>query len=137
MSSGGLGGSFIRRGLVRYCLVSLPSTQRYKFNGGLSCTGASTYTWFDIDPDEVYILPQEFYSEEYTFFGHSPGGTWHEEDVAVVLWFVARPWLIMVIVSSLVLVCVAFAYRQWRKKRRGAYKRVDTGMEMEEATGVP
>nr|POE77836.1 inositol phosphoceramide mannosyltransferase 3 [Quercus suber] len=36
-------------------------------------------------PDEWFILPQVFYSEEYTFFGHSPGGTWHEGDVAVVL----------------------------------------------------
>ncbi|KAH7345805.1 nucleotide-diphospho-sugar transferase [Pyrenochaeta sp. MPI-SDFR-AT-0127] len=31
------------------------------------------------------ILPQVFYSEEYTFFGHSPGGTWHGSDVAMVL----------------------------------------------------
>ena len=45
----------------------------------------------DAHPDAVFVLPRDFYSEKYTFFGHSPGGTWHGEDVAIVLWLVARP----------------------------------------------
>ncbi|KAF4550753.1 Glycosyltransferase sugar-binding region containing DXD motif-containing protein 1 [Elsinoe fawcettii] len=35
--------------------------------------------------DAVMILPDMFYSEEFTFFGHSPGGTWYGKDVMVVL----------------------------------------------------
>lgn len=38
-----------------------------------------------ISGDGIRILPQQLYSEEFTFFGHSPGGTWHGKDVAVVL----------------------------------------------------
>lgn len=49
------------------------------------------------DPDTVYVLPLPFYSEEYTFFGHSPGGTWHGDDVKVVLWLVDHPWWFAVI----------------------------------------
>lgn len=41
------------------------------------------------------VLPRIFYSEEYTFFGHSPGGTWHGGDVGVVLWLVDRPWVVL------------------------------------------
>ena len=73
------------------------------------------------DPDEVYILPQEFYSEQYTFFGHSPGGTWHEDDVVVVLWFVAHPWVVVLIASSLVGGFVAFVYKRWKRKRLAGY----------------
>ncbi|KAJ4982952.1 putative glycosyl transferase [Stagonosporopsis vannaccii] len=52
------------------------------------------------------ILPRIFYSEEYTFFGHSPGGTWHGNDVTVVLWLVQRPWLLLVVAAS----CLVFAF---------------------------
>jgi hypothetical protein len=38
-----------------------------------------------LEADAFFVLPQIFYSEKYTFFGHSPGGTWHESDVATVL----------------------------------------------------
>ncbi|KAI4953701.1 hypothetical protein J4E91_002549 [Alternaria rosae] len=48
----------------------------------------------DLDPTSFLVLPRIFYSEEYTFFGHKPGGSWHGSDVAVVLWFVDRPWAI-------------------------------------------
>ncbi|KAF2127720.1 glycosyltransferase family 32 protein [Dothidotthia symphoricarpi CBS 119687] len=48
----------------------------------------------DHDTASFRILPRIFYSEEYTFFGHSPGGTWHGSDVAVVLWLVDRPWVL-------------------------------------------
>jgi hypothetical protein len=48
---------------------------------------------------EFFILPQIFYSEEYTFFGHRPGGTWHGQDVVIVLWVVERPWIILVLGS--------------------------------------
>ena len=47
----------------------------------------------DAHPDAVFVLPLDFYSEEYTFFGHRPGGTWYGTDVAIVLWLVARPWI--------------------------------------------
>ncbi|KAF2844696.1 glycosyltransferase family 32 protein [Plenodomus tracheiphilus IPT5] len=52
--------------------------------------------------DTFFVLPRIFYSEEYTFFGHSPGGTWHGSDVATVLWFVDHP-----LVTVCVLPCVA------------------------------
>jgi hypothetical protein len=48
---------------------------------------------------EFFILPQIFYSEEYSFFGHRPGGTWHGQDVVIVLWLVERPWIILLLGS--------------------------------------
>lgn len=66
------------------------------------------------------------YSEEYTFFGHSPGGTWHEGDVAVVLWFVAHPWLVMLIAVVVMIGCIVFAYKRWKHKRATGYLRVRT-----------
>lgn len=74
------------------------------------------------DPDAVYVLPQEFYSERYTFFGHSPGGTWHEGDVAVILWLVTRPWVVIVILLCGAVVpamlCIALLLRRRRNDRR-------------------
>ncbi|XPS78147.1 hypothetical protein M3J09_010164 [Ascochyta lentis] len=52
------------------------------------------------DTASFRVLPQIFYSEEYTFFGHSPGGTWHGSDVAVVLWLVERPWVLACVFGS-------------------------------------
>ncbi|KNG45549.1 mannosyl phosphorylinositol ceramide synthase sur1 [Stemphylium lycopersici] len=46
----------------------------------------------DIESNGFAILQRIFYSEEFTFFGHKPGGTWHGGDVAVVLWLVEHPW---------------------------------------------
>lgn len=69
-------------------------------------------------PDMVYVLPQEFYSEEYTFFGHSPGGTWHGQDVAVVLWFVAHPLMIALSLSFLCFVVLFICLRLRRKPAR-------------------
>jgi hypothetical protein len=70
------------------------------------------------DPSEWFVLPQEFYSEEFTFFGHSPGGTWHEDDVAVVLWFVAHPVTFWVLVFAVLtgLVMVVLRLRKNRDK---------------------
>ena len=76
-----------------------------------------------IDPDAVYVLPQEFYSEEYTFFGHSPGGTWHEGDVAVVLWFVARPWVVVVVLLCGIVVPVMICVALWLRRRRLVVRR--------------
>lgn len=70
-----------------------------------------------IKRDGVMILPQQFYSEEYTFFGHSPGGTWHGKDVAVALWFVERPW-IFVLVPTFVFVGFFGVLRRRRVWRR-------------------
>ena len=58
----------------------------------LSCT----------DPNSFLVLPRIFYSEEYTFFGHKPGGSWHGSDVAVVLWFVDRPWAIASVAAAFI-----------------------------------
>jgi mannosyltransferase OCH1-like enzyme len=56
----------------------------------------------DTDSTCFAILPRIFYSEEYTFFGHKPGGTWHGADVAVVLWFVDHPWAYVSLMATLV-----------------------------------
>ena len=61
------------------------------------------------------ILPLEFYSEEYTFFGHSPGGTWHGDDVAVVLWLVDRPWVLILVVITMLSASIVVARRRRRK----------------------
>lgn len=57
---------------------------------------------FHPDSDSFVVLPRVFYSEEYTFFGHKPGGSWHGGDVAVVLWFVERPWAIASVATAFV-----------------------------------
>jgi hypothetical protein len=64
------------------------------------------------------VLPQVFYSEEYTFFGHSPGGTWHGDDVAVVLWFVAHPVLFWGLVAMLLAVACFGPFLLRRKLRQ-------------------
>lgn len=46
---------------------------------------------------EFFVLPQIFYSEEYSFFGHRPRGTWHGQDVVIVLWLVERPWIFLLL----------------------------------------
>ena len=73
----------------------------YQFKGQQYVQGTSKK---DYNEDMTYVLPDEFYSEKYTFFGHSPGGTWHGEDVAVVLWLVDRPWVFAIIPLLLVFV---------------------------------
>ncbi|KAF1928536.1 glycosyltransferase family 32 protein [Didymella exigua CBS 183.55] len=57
------------------------------------------------DTASFRILPQIFYSEEYTFFGHSPGGTWHGGDVAVIIWLAERPLALLCIAIG----CLALA----------------------------
>jgi hypothetical protein len=39
-----------------------------------------------LGPGDIAILPEIFYTGEYTFFGHRPRGSWHGDDVAVVIW---------------------------------------------------
>lgn len=81
------------------------------------------------DANAVYVLPMEFYSEEYTFFGHSPGGTWYEGDVAAVLWIADHLWVLglvpVVLIAGVVLVV---------RKRRGIGKArmVEPGIGLEE-----
>lgn len=72
------------------------------------------------------ILPQIFYSEEFTFFGHSPGGTWHGGDVAVVLWLVEKPWALVCIFGS----CLALALGIMKglRFRRSPCKEVEEGL---------
>ncbi|KJX93058.1 hypothetical protein TI39_contig4426g00002 [Zymoseptoria brevis] len=95
---------------------------------GPQFTGDMVQKWFERHPvfsnstsseppsNDWFVLPQVFYSEEYTFFGHSPGGTWHGQDVATVLWFVAHPVVFWVLViATLVGFCVA--PRLWKQRK--------------------
>ncbi|KAG8624086.1 hypothetical protein KVT40_009062 [Elsinoe batatas] len=76
------------------------------------------------DMDSIYVLPLPFYSEEYSFFGHSPGGTWHGSDVAVVLWFVERPWLaVMLAISPLWVALITLIWRKWPLNTRKVERR--------------
>jgi len=76
-----------------------------------------------IDLASFRILPQIFYSEEYTFFGHSPGGTWHGGDVAMVLWLVDRPWILLCILVNFAI--LTFGLIKGVKRRRAMYKPVE------------
>lgn len=76
-----------------------------------------------VGPDAFFVLPQIFYSEQYTFFGHSPGGTWHGSDVAVILWFVGHPWAIASVLASLVGAVVITIRR--RAKRMAANRKTE------------
>lgn len=77
------------------------------------------------DTASFRILPQVFYSEEYTFFGHSPGGTWHGSDVAVVLWFVDKPWVLLCIFGSCLMMSLGVV-RGMRLRRKG-YRDIEDG----------
>jgi len=69
-------------------------------------------------------LPQVFYSEEYTFFGHSPGGTWHGKDVAVVLWVVGHLWVSVSILAASVGIVACVRGRAFRQKKLVSYQLV-------------
>jgi len=56
----------------------------------------------ETDSNCFAVLPRIFYSEEFTFFGHKPGGTWHGGDVAVVLWFVEHPWALASLAAAFI-----------------------------------
>ncbi|KAJ4399440.1 hypothetical protein N0V91_009449 [Didymella pomorum] len=71
------------------------------------------------------ILPQIFYSEEYTFFGHSPGGTWHGRDVAIVLWLVERPLAVVSVLFGCVVLALGIA--KGVRRRKIQYRRVEEG----------
>lgn len=64
--------------------------------------------------DSFFILPQDFYSDRYTFFGHRPGGTWHGKDVAVILWLVEKPYPGMALIGITVSGIMFFLYRRRR-----------------------
>lgn len=68
------------------------------------------------ESDEFFVLPQIYYSESHTFFGHSPGGTWHGGDVAVVLWFVDHPWALFVILTVVAIIVIRLV--KARRRRR-------------------
>lgn len=81
--------------------------------------------------DRFRVLPQEFYSEKYTFFGHMPGGTWHGGEVAVILWLVDRPWVVAVVPAA-VLVLLA-AWLRWRRRRALRKRYVVAGDSLEQS----
>lgn len=75
--------------------------------------------------DRFYVLPEDFYSETYTFFGHSPGGTWHGDDVAVILWIVAHPWIVPLGIFCPLAGWLAVAVRRRQlERRKRAYVRL-------------
>jgi len=72
----------------------------------------------DLGADAVFVLPEEFYAEKYTSFGHSPGGTWYGKDVAVVLWLIDRPWLFALVPAiPLLAYWIVLKVRLARRKR--------------------
>jgi hypothetical protein len=79
----------------------------------------------ETDSNAVYILPKEFYSEEYTFFGHSQGGTWHGKDVETILWLLDRRWIVLGISALLaglgVFFCCVKPYMEARARRLRGY----------------
>jgi mannosyltransferase OCH1-like enzyme len=77
----------------------------------------------DFNHDSVHVLPQEFYSEKYTFFGHSPGGTWHGKDVAVILWLVDRPWIFVLLPTLAAIVFIFYMRRRRSWRFRGGAQR--------------
>lgn len=79
------------------------------------------------DPGHFFILPQILYSEEFTFFGHSPGGTWHGGDVAVVLWFVDHPYVFFALFMSLTSGCI-YTFRQRRRRNLSKLRAKDGGI---------
>ena len=78
------------------------------------------------DTANFRVLPQIFYSEEYTFFGHSPGGTWHGSDVAVVLWLVDRPWVLLCVLGSCAALAMGIMNGMRLKKLR--YHHIEAGI---------
>lgn len=72
------------------------------------------------------VLPQIFYSEEYTFFGHTSGGTWYGSDVAVVLWLVEKPWISLCILVGCLLVTLGAV--KGLRLRRTTYELVKEGI---------
>lgn len=78
---------------------------------------------FTADIASFRILPQIFYSEEYTFFGHSPGGTWHGGDVAVVLWLVEHPLTLAFILAACLVLVLGFV--KGIKQRKTRYRHVE------------
>ncbi|KAF3035496.1 hypothetical protein E8E11_003185 [Didymella keratinophila] len=78
------------------------------------------------DTASFRILPQIFYSEDYTFFGHSPGGTWHGGDVAVVLWLVERPLALASILAGFFVFALGIA--QGVRRRKTQYRHVEEGI---------
>ena len=84
---------------------------------------------FVIGPDDWYVLPQKFYSEEYTFFGHTPGGTWHGEDVAVVLWLVDHPLIFWMVMTTMVGSCLLLTVRMRRRSRTCRVQMIEKDLE--------
>ncbi|PNS13846.1 hypothetical protein CAC42_1337 [Sphaceloma murrayae] len=64
---------------------------------------------------EIRVLPEAFYSEQYTFFGHSPGGTWYGSDVMVITWIVDRVWIFL---SLFAVLGMGYAFFVWRRSTR-------------------
>lgn len=79
------------------------------------------------DPNSVLVLPREFYSEEFTFFGHSPGGMWHGKDVAVILWLVDRPWIFSIIPILAALFLFLYVRRRLSRRSKAGGSSVELG----------
>jgi hypothetical protein len=53
------------------------------------------------------------------------GGTWHGADVAVVLWFFERPWVLLVVVLTLAAASIKLVQK---RQRRIAWVRKDDAL---------
>ncbi|KAH8812239.1 nucleotide-diphospho-sugar transferase [Xylogone sp. PMI_703] len=75
-------------------------------------------------PGDIAILPRIFYSEEYTFFGHRPGGSWHGDDVVVVVWVWERRYAIigMILISTVGIYATRrIMFQRIKRLQMGAY----------------
>jgi mannosyltransferase OCH1-like enzyme len=75
-------------------------------------------------PGDIAVLPQMFYSEEYSFFGHLPGGSWHGNDAFVVVWIWERRWSVLGVLF--VLGAGVFAIQKVRLRRRNMQRMAST-----------
>ena len=75
-------------------------------------------------PGDIAFLPPIFYSDEYTFFGHRPGGSWHGDDAVVIVWLWERRWAVLV--AALIFVIIGVRLHRARMKRinRMAYSKL-------------
>lgn len=80
-------------------------------------SGWSLLTHITIDPNAFFILPEQFYSQDpgFTFFGHSPGGTWYGDDAKFVLWLLDRPGVIAIVVGTPVALYTGLVVRRRRR----------------------
>ena len=91
----------------------LKSLEEFEFDGRPAANDSINIV---ADPDAFFILPEQFYSQDpgYTFFGHSPGGTWYGDDAHFIMWVLDRPWIIVLVVGTPMALWASLAVRRRR-----------------------